>query len=303
MLEETPPPARREFPGADRSASKASGKTTGRETQRGPKAAREQAGSKGESAVLSNERPRIPCLIWLETGNFAQLWSSRDCPDRLWLALLAICAQFARNFAVQHLFQPGQRPSHQGGVGNPVVPAQHDIDGLVRINHAVAEHEGSWSQRIQFARAERRHRGHPKAAEIVGALPRGKRLGEGRRPAGRTLKVPARLDQAADVERTRQRDKGNADRRVHEVGDEAARHCYFSNRSAHSNRIPATHKSKRVGAPTSSTPAPDLARTGRLDARWLASGRRFGRRVACPYAVNPTHRNGALPPLACCSPT
>src|SRR5205823_4156395 len=43
-FEETRPPVRRELPGADRSASKASGRTTGRDTQRGPKTAREQAG-------------------------------------------------------------------------------------------------------------------------------------------------------------------------------------------------------------------------------------------------------------------
>jgi hypothetical protein len=32
---------------------------------------------------------------------------------------------------------------------------------------------------------------------------------------------------------TRERDKGHANRRVHEVGDQAARQCDFSNRSAH----------------------------------------------------------------------
>ena len=41
-------------------------------------------------------------------------------------------AQFGRDFAVQHLFQPDQDFGDQGGIGNPVVPADHDIDGLVR---------------------------------------------------------------------------------------------------------------------------------------------------------------------------
>jgi hypothetical protein len=32
--------------------------------------------------------------------------SGRDRPDRFWLGLLPICAQFGGNFPVQHLFQP-----------------------------------------------------------------------------------------------------------------------------------------------------------------------------------------------------
>src|SRR4029077_9423879 len=57
-FEETRPPVRREIPGADRpNPLSLKGRTTGRETHRGPKSAREQARSYGETAVLSNERP------------------------------------------------------------------------------------------------------------------------------------------------------------------------------------------------------------------------------------------------------
>src|SRR4029077_729768 len=55
-FEETRPPVHRVGPGADRSnpQSLERGPTTGRETHRGPKAAREQAVSRGERAALSN---------------------------------------------------------------------------------------------------------------------------------------------------------------------------------------------------------------------------------------------------------
>jgi hypothetical protein len=50
------------------------------------------------------------------------------------------------------------------------------------------------------------------------------------------------------MKRPRERNKGYADRRVHEVSDETARQCDFSNRSAHcSAQIPATNKSANGG--------------------------------------------------------
>jgi hypothetical protein len=47
------------------------------------------------------------------------------------------------------------------------------------------------------------------------------------------------------MKRTGERDKRYAHRRVHEIGDEAARQCDFSDRSAHrSAQVPATGKSE-----------------------------------------------------------
>jgi len=40
--------------------------------------------------------------------------------------------QFSRDLGVQHLFQPGQGLCDQGRIGNPVIPADQDVDGLAR---------------------------------------------------------------------------------------------------------------------------------------------------------------------------
>ena len=77
----------------------------------------------------------------------------------------SVCCRLARNsagnFGVQHLFQPVQRLGHQGGVGNPVIPAQHDIDGLVRLFHPVAQDKRPRAHGMELAGAIGGHRGRP----------------------------------------------------------------------------------------------------------------------------------------------
>src|SRR5713101_8008257 len=102
-------------------------------------------------------------------GMTAKKPSRRDRQDRLWLRLLAMATQFSRDFGVQHLFQPGQGLGDQGGVGNAVIPADHDIDGLV-LHHAITEDKRPRAQRMQLAGAIGGDRGHPKTAEPVGTL-------------------------------------------------------------------------------------------------------------------------------------
>src|SRR6267142_4232668 len=105
----------------------------------------------------------------LARGMTAKKPSGGDRQDRLWLGLLPMAAQFSRDFGVQHLFQPGQGLGHQGGVGNAVIPADHDVDGLV-LHHAIAEDEWPRAQRMEFAGAIGGNRGYPEAAEPVGTL-------------------------------------------------------------------------------------------------------------------------------------
>jgi hypothetical protein len=47
-----------------------------------------------------------------------------------------MATQFNRYLGIQHLFQPGEGPCHQGRVGNPVIPADRDIDRRVRLQEA-----------------------------------------------------------------------------------------------------------------------------------------------------------------------
>src|ERR1700722_465651 len=91
-------------------------------------------------------------------------------PDRFWLALGPLAAQFGRDIDVQHLFQPGQDPRDQGRVGKAVIPADHDIDAVVRPNYAVAEDIGTGAERMKLAGSVSGDRGHGDVAEIIGVL-------------------------------------------------------------------------------------------------------------------------------------
>src|SRR6266849_8079272 len=96
--------------------------------------------------------------------------SRRDRPDRLRLRLLPGPAQFVGDFGVQHLFQPGQGRCDQGGVGNAVIPADHDIDGLVWFDHPITEDKRTWTERMQLAGAIGGNRSYSKTSAPVGAL-------------------------------------------------------------------------------------------------------------------------------------
>src|ERR1700732_2784522 len=88
---------------------------------------------------------------------------------RLYFSLRLNAAQFSRYFRVQHPFQPGQNPSHKGGVGNPMIPADDDVDTLVGPRHAVTKQKWAGAERMKLARTVSGDRCHPEAAEIVGA--------------------------------------------------------------------------------------------------------------------------------------
>src|SRR5712692_6623222 len=103
-------------------------------------------------------------------GMTAKKPSGRDRPDRLWLRLLPGPAQFSHDFGVQHLFQPVKGPGDQGGVGNAVIPANHDIDGLVLLYDAITEDKRAGAERVKLASPISGDRGHHEAAEKVGAL-------------------------------------------------------------------------------------------------------------------------------------
>ena len=91
--------------------------------------------------------------------------SGRDRPDRLWLCLLPMAAQFGCDLGIQHLFQPGQGLGDQGRIGNPVIPADHDIDGLVLFHHAITEDKRARAERKQLARPKKA------ATEVTPKLP------------------------------------------------------------------------------------------------------------------------------------
>src|ERR1700730_1792267 len=85
------------------------------------------------------------------------------------LSLRLNAAQCGRYFRVQHPSQPGKNPSHKGGVGNPMIPADDDVDTLVRPRHAVTKEKWAGAERMKLARTVSGDRCHPEAAEIVGA--------------------------------------------------------------------------------------------------------------------------------------
>ena len=61
-----------------------------------------------------------------------------------------LAAQFGCDFGVQHLFQPVQGPGDRRRVGNPVIPADHDLDGAIRLNLAVFRDDYDNVQRSQI---------------------------------------------------------------------------------------------------------------------------------------------------------
>src|SRR5947209_8552062 len=111
--------------------------------------------------------------------------SGGDGADWLRLRDLLLAKQFGPDWAVQRLFQAGQRSRDRGRVGDAVVPADHDVDGVVRPYRTVAHNERPRTERMKLAGPERRHRGDAEGAEIIGALAAEMQSGHPDQPAQR----------------------------------------------------------------------------------------------------------------------
>src|SRR4029079_18733018 len=88
------------------------------------------------------------------------------------------------------------------------------------------------------------------------------RLDEDYRPAGPLGRQSARFEQSTDAEGAAKRDERHAHRRVHEVSDEAAGQCDFSNRPAHSAPLKFPNWiDDKTGGPACPSVLPPLAPT------------------------------------------
>ena len=93
-------------------------------------------------AIAHQRSPRV--RIWSFGPSRNGGISRPDGPNRLGAGR----QQFASDFSVQDLFQPGQDPGDRGGVRDPVIPADHDPEGLVRLDHVIADDEGAGGNRV-----------------------------------------------------------------------------------------------------------------------------------------------------------
>src|ERR1700722_1939756 len=74
------------------------------------------------------------------------------------------------NLMVKDLLEPQEFHTNDGGVGDPMVPTDHDIDGILARQPVIAKYERIGASRLYFTASEGCNRGDEKRSQIVAAL-------------------------------------------------------------------------------------------------------------------------------------